>query len=74
MQQAAAMLGHTENTLREHYAVNSRAGMAQAGVQAMAQLMAQVQRQPEQQQPEQQQPEQEDEEGPEAKKRKCVVC
>jgi hypothetical protein len=40
VQQAAAMIGNTEGTLRQHYAVNTRAGMAQAGVAAMGRLAA----------------------------------
>jgi hypothetical protein len=42
VQQAAAMMGNTEATLRRAYAVNTRAGLAQAGVTAMARLAATV--------------------------------
>jgi hypothetical protein len=42
VQQAAAMMGNSEPTLRRSYAVNTRAGLAQAGVAAMGRLAATV--------------------------------
>jgi hypothetical protein len=39
VQQAAAMMAHTQATLHQHYAVNHRVGLAQAGVQALHEMV-----------------------------------